>query len=257
MNRSTGVVALVQARMSSSRLPGKVLMPCGQNTFLGQQIQRIKSAGVFDDVVVLTSLDTSDDPIFEFCNSLGHAIFRGELLNVFKRFQSFLSIYGDRFTYFARFTADCPFVCSDIAKKLVDLTLENEKDYLSNTLRPTFPDGMDIEIVKISSFLKLLNKNLSDYECEHVTPGLYLRPEEFSLGNLITNPNLANYRWTLDKAEDSEFLSMVATNHPDVVQNSTYMKIRDFILAGGSENSKTTFRESISPGPWIEYPFPI
>lgn len=257
MKGKTGVVALVQARMSSSRLPGKVLMRCGRGTFLGQQIQRIESAQVFDEVVVLTSSDSSDDPIVQFCDSFGIAYFRGNLSNVFNRFQSYLLNHRGRFTHFARFTADCPFVCSDIAKQLVKLALENGEDYLSNTLYPTFPDGMDIEIVRISAFLKLLDINLSSYEYEHVTPGLYLRPVEFSLGNLVTKPNLSNYRWTLDEPRDSDFLSRVASDYPEIVLDSRYTKIRDFILVGGSESSKTTLRERISPGPWTEYPLSI
>ena len=167
MTESTsGVVALVQARMSSSRLPGKVLLPCGKNTFLGQQLKRVYSSKRISKVVVLTSTHESDDNIVDFCENSEIPFFRGNLQNVFRRFSDFLAQNSKDYRFFVRLTADCPFTCSDLIDEAIKIAAEGDYDYVSNTLLPTFPDGMDIEVVKISSFLQLNELNLSDYERE-------------------------------------------------------------------------------------------
>ena len=251
---NASVVALVQARMSSSRLPGKVLLPCGSSTFLGQQIKRIRASHRISKIVVLTSTHESDDKIAEFCTNSNISFFRGNLHDVFHRFHDFLTQYPQEFRYFARLTADCPFTCSDLIDETIKIAFEGDYDYVSNTLLPTFPDGMDTEIVKIETFLQLSEYDLSEYEREHVTPGLYFRPKEFRLANLTTSPNLSQFRWTLDTESDSIFLSEISENYPDLVSNPRFELIKELILEKGATFPQTELRKAISTGPWTEYP---
>ena len=253
---SLGVVALLQARMSSSRLPGKVLLPCGESTFLGQQIMRIRSSRLISKIIVLTSTHESDDSIANYCNNLNIPVFRGNLHDVYQRFYDYLNSLSQEMKYFVRLTADCPFACGDLIDEVVRIALDSDCDYASNTLLPTFPDGMDVEVVKIASFLKLNDYKLNSYEREHVTPGLYFRPEIFSLANLSTSPNFSNFRLTLDTKWDADFLSRISDLYPNLVAVPTYSKIRDLITSDEENFPQTQIRNAISKGPWVEYSYP-
>lgn len=255
LDSSKGILALVQARMSSKRLPGKVLMPCGQGTFLSQQLKRISSSKNVRKVVVLTSSDDSDEAIVDFCTSHDTQVFRGNLHDVFQRFYDFLEHESSNLSHFARLTADCPFICSDLIDDVAEIALQSDFDYVSNTLEPTFPDGMDVEVIKIESFLNLKGINLNSYEREHVTPGIYFRPGIYSLANLTNSLNLSHYRWTLDTLSDATFLSKISNEFPEIVTNPSYRKIKELILDKGNYFPKTDTRKPISEGPWIEYSY--
>ena len=197
-------IAILQARMSSRRLPGKVLCEINGKPMIYWQLQRIYRAKNVDKVIVATSTDTTDDPLVDFLISEEVLYVRGSLDNVKERFDNVITQFPTE--SFIRLTGDCPLVMPSLIDDLVDAFHEANVDYLSNTIKPTFPDGLDIEVVKTEAFRKLDNASLSKAEIEHVTYGLYSRTGQFTTQNFVNSQDLSNLRWTVDYQEDLEFV---------------------------------------------------
>jgi spore coat polysaccharide biosynthesis protein SpsF (cytidylyltransferase family) len=134
--------------------------------------------------------------------------------------------------------------------------LSDKIDYISNTLKPSFPDGTDVEVVSRQSFMRLSNFNLTSYQKEHVTPGIYQNPELFELGNLFLNYNFSNYRCTVDTLDDFTFIEKLIKASIHELERSTFFELMEILKLEISASPKTKFREAISPGPWIDYSFP-
>jgi spore coat polysaccharide biosynthesis protein SpsF len=200
-------LAILQARMSSSRLPGKVMMTINGEPMIYRQIQRILQASTIDKLVVATSNHTSDDSLYEFLAEKGIDVFRGSLNDVLSRFIEIEQIVKP--TAIIRLTGDCPLVMPNLIDKMVNRFYDLHVDYLSNTLEPTYPDGLDVEIVKVSALGVLLTFNLSEEEKEHVTLGIYSRPLRFSIEGFNHHENLSDCRWTVDYPEDLLFVRRV------------------------------------------------
>lgn len=200
-------LAILQARMSSSRLPGKVLKEINGRPMIYWQLKRISHAKNIDQVVVATSADSTDDPLIDFLNSEKVLYVRSSLNNVKKRFDDVLTHFPTE--TFIRLTGDCPFVMPNLIDELVDAFFEANVDYLSNTIKPTFPDGLDVEVVKSEAFKKLNKFNLTKAEVEHVTYGLYSRKGQFATKNFVNSDDLSNLRWTVDYQEDLDFVRQV------------------------------------------------
>jgi spore coat polysaccharide biosynthesis protein SpsF len=201
------VVAIVQARMSSSRLPGKVLLELNGEPTILRIVDRLKKALTVDEVIVATSLDVSDDQLFEILHNKKIECFRGDLEDVLSRFIGVLS--NSDAEVVIRVTADCPLVMPKLVDQMVNDFFASELDYLSNTITPTFPDGLDVEIFTKEALMKLNFLSLSSQEREHVTLGIRNRPELFSMRNFAAATDLSNLRWTVDYEEDFVFVREV------------------------------------------------
>ncbi|CAN2169792.1 SpsF Spore coat polysaccharide biosynthesis protein F, CMP-KDO synthetase homolog [Candidatus Nanopelagicaceae bacterium] len=197
-------IAILQARMSSNRLPGKVLQEINGKPMIYWQLQRILKATMIEKVIVATSLDSTDDQLVEFLSSQDITCIRGSLDNVKERFDTVLSQIPSE--TFIRLTGDCPLVMPHLIDEMVREFGDANVDYFSNTIQPTFPDGLDIEVVKTDAFKKLSSFSLSRAEKEHVTYGLYSRPGEFNIRNFSNAENLSHMRWTVDYQEDLDFV---------------------------------------------------
>lgn len=200
-------VVILQARMSSSRLPGKVMMLINDEPMISQQIKRIKSATLVDELIVATSTDQSDDVLAKFLGQIGVKVFRGSLDDVLSRFLEIQEEVNP--TAIIRLTGDCPLVMPELIDSMVLEFYGSGVDYLSNTLELSYPDGLDIELVKPSALEKLKCLNLSPAEREHVTLGIYNRPLMFSLKNFSGDMDLSQNRWTVDYIEDLNFVRKV------------------------------------------------
>ena len=207
VKRDLFTVAILQARMSSSRLPGKVMMPINGEPMIYRQIERIRQASTLDELIVATSTDSSDDALAEFLLEKGIEVFRGSLNDVLSRFSEIQK--GIKSTAIIRLTGDCPLVMPELIDKRVAKFYESNVDYLSNTLESTYPDGLDVEIVRPSVFTKLAALDLSGAEREHVTLGIYSRPSIFALENFRGDEDLSQTRWTVDYLEDLVFVRQV------------------------------------------------
>ena len=194
--------------MASTRLPGKVLLEINGIPSIKFQIDRIHISKI-DDLVVATSTDSSDDVLVTYLKSINVEVRRGPLDDVATRFHQILDEYDPK--CFLRLTADCPFVMPKLIDQMLDYFQSKDLDYLSNTTPPTFPDGLDIEVVKTSAFMRLVGSNLTDLEREHVTLGFNAGNHEFSRDNFESHSDLSYLRWTVDYREDLEYLRKIAT----------------------------------------------
>jgi spore coat polysaccharide biosynthesis protein SpsF len=248
------VYALIQARMSSVRFPGKVVQELGGKPMIIFQVERILKSRFIDDLFVLTSTDSTDDSLSKILLDYGVKVFRGDLLNVNARFLSFLQ-NNKQCQVFVRLTADCPLVCSDIIDNSVKVLKENDLDYVSNTLFPTFPDGTDVEVVNRKAFLKLAEINLNEYQAEHVTPFLYQNPHIFKLGNILNTSNASCFRCTVDTKEDFSTIIKFLNTTPEISRDSRYSILELGIHSPNNPLMLTEFRKAITQGPWRDYAF--
>lgn len=231
------VTAIVQARMSSTRLPGKVLIKLSGAPMLQRQLERVQRATLLSNVVVATSTDISDDPIAALCAELGINCYRGDLSDVLGRFIGALDAFPTDVV--VRITADCPLISPRAIDSVIGAFLEADCDYLSNTLEPTFPDGVDIEVMSKQALREVLAISTDPLEREHVTLGIYRRPDHFSVRNYRGEQDLSDLRWTVDSPKDLEFVTWVFDS---LFANNPRFEMADVLelLARHPENNRTT-----------------
>lgn len=196
-------LGILQARMTSSRLPGKVLEPILGVPMIGRQIERLRRASTLDGLVVATSEDPSDDELVSYVSSLDVPVVRGSLDDVLGRFITVLDEFSPEVV--VRLTADCPLASPDIVDLVVG-AFGPDVDYVSNTLEPTWPDGVDVEVVRASALRWLAAHSDDVHEHEHVTLGVYRRPDRFRCANVAGDIDLSSLRWTVDNADDLAFV---------------------------------------------------
>ena len=201
-------VAVLQARMSSSRLPGKVMRPILGQPMIALQIERVRRSKRLAEVVVATSVDASDDPLAEFLPSLGVRVVRGPLDDVLGRFIAVietLNLTGD----LVRLTADCPLADPEVIDACIDLRREGRFDYASNGRLRTYPRGLDVEVFRIEALQQAARETEAPYDREHVTPWFYRAGSPFSQGQLVQATDESHLRWTVDLPADFEFVRRV------------------------------------------------
>lgn len=174
---------------------------------LGFQIERIKASKLISKIIVATTDEESDDPIVDLCEDFGVECFRGDLNDVLDRYYHAAKKYNAK--YVMRLTGDCPFM----DPKLIDdflLTFQNgEFDYLCNTVKPTFPDGLDMWVFSFEALENAWKNAFKPSEREHVVTFIKSHPEIFKIGSFENTQDLSSLRWTVDEAEDLEFVRAV------------------------------------------------
>lgn len=203
------VTAILQARMGSSRLPGKTLMPIfdGRNA-LELMILRLSGSRRLDRIIVATTSGAEDDVLEELCRRNGLSCFRGSPADVLDRYYQCAVAFGARETL-VRLTGDCPLHDPEIVDKVVDFYSSGAFDYVANTHPPTYPDGLDVEVFSFDALERAWKNATLLTEREHVTYHLYTHPDVFRIGNLEGDTDYSALRWTLDEVRDLEFLCQV------------------------------------------------
>lgn len=202
-----GILAIVQARTSSSRLPGKVLRPIMGRPMLLLQLDRIRRAAMLDRIVVATSADPSDDALAETVSEAGFPVHRGPLDDVLERFCEALD--RDPAAHAVRLTGDCPLLDPALIDRTVRHHLATGADYTSNCRPATFPDGLDVEVMSAAALRTARAEAGLPSEREHVAPFIWSRPERFRIAALTGDTDLSHLRWTVDTAADFAFVSAV------------------------------------------------
>ncbi|PTU32373.1 cytidylyltransferase domain-containing protein [Stenotrophobium rhamnosiphilum] len=201
------ILAILQARLSSTRLPGKVLRPILGKPMLMLQIERLRRSRKIDRLLVATSSEASDDPLALVCAEFGVDCYRGSLTDVLDRYCKAAEPYAPE--HVVRLTGDCPLADPDIIDQVISMHLSNGNDYTSNTLNQSFPDGLDVEVVRYSALVEAGANAKMVSEREHVTPFIYKNPQIFKLGEFRSIQDLSELRWTVDELEDFELVNAI------------------------------------------------
>lgn len=207
-------LAIIQARMSSSRMPGKVMAPVLGEPMIWRQIERVRRARTLSKVVVATSTETSDDSLAAFLLGRGCTVHRGELNDVLARFAACAAAHHpDRIV---RLTADCPLIDPQVIDAAVNLAESAGAAYASNCTQRTYPDGQDVEVMTAQALAAAAREAKDAYDREHVTPYIRNRPRRFRQAHLTLAQDLSELRWTVDRPEDFAFVRAVFQRlHPE------------------------------------------
>jgi spore coat polysaccharide biosynthesis protein SpsF len=204
-------VAIIQARMSSSRLPGKVLKEAGGLPLLQRMVERVRRAQKVDETLVATTIDPSDDTIAEFCAAHQILYFRGDLMDVLDRYyQAARSTKAD---LIVRLTGDCPFIDPVLIDETIAALQRAGADFSCNRLPPpltrTYPIGLDVEVCTFAALENVWKNAKEKHEREHVMPYLYEIPGRFKVVKVDYTQDYGSYRWTVDTPEDLEFVRAI------------------------------------------------
>ncbi len=208
------IVGIVQARMGSSRLPGKVLRPLAGRTVLGRVVRAARDSGVLADLVVATSVDPVDDAVVAECARLDVPVHRGPVDDVLSRFVGALDAHpGDAVM---RFTADCPLLDPEIVTLVATVyRAVPGLDYASTSIARTLPRGLDVEIIRADA-LRTLDRLATDHHRVHVTSFAYAHPELFRVLGVTLTPDRSALRLTLDTDRDWALVRAVVDHFGDV-----------------------------------------
>jgi spore coat polysaccharide biosynthesis protein SpsF len=220
-------MVFLQARLNSSRLPGKVLLEINGIPMIQLQINRILQSKNIDGLVVLIPDTAQNDELHSMLAKIGVDVFRGSENDVLQRYIDALYEFPTR--NIVRLTADCPLFMPDILDEMIRKFRISNPDYLSNTLIETYPDGLDVEIFSSLSLRKLPGLKPSDLESEHVTLGLYARPEMFKLEGFQSPMDLSKERWTVDYPGDFEFVKGVFEHYAGKEHEITISDILHYV----------------------------
>ncbi|MBN1666782.1 MAG: glycosyltransferase family protein [Anaerolineales bacterium] len=251
------IVAIIQARMDSSRLPGKVMQEIAGRPMLAWVVERTRQAKLVDQVVVATTLSAADDPVFEFCKQADIRCGRGSEQDVLDRYYQVARHF--KATVVIRITADCPLLDPVLIDQAVQLLLSQTGslplrsrlgaarfDFVTNRLPPpwgrTYPIGLDVEVFTWDALQQAWKRSVSQYQREHVTPYMYegtpteqlkyavkgsayssaMTPEGLHIALLHHEPDYGHLRWTVDTPEDLELVRQVVQRLPDQTEFGWY-----------------------------------
>lgn len=209
------IVGIIQARTGSKRFPKKVLMPILGKTLIEHMVERVKKSKYLDEIWIATTKLKSDDILESLAKGLKIKVFRGNVNNVLSRYYEISKL--SKADVIVRLTGDCPIHDGKLIDKIILYFLNNFKDfdYLSNTVKPTFPDGLDVEVFK-SDFLEETYKNaVSPIDQEHVTTYMYkniLQKNNNRIGHFINSQDYSEFRWTVDEKVDFKLIEEIYKN---------------------------------------------
>jgi len=201
------IVAIVQARMGSSRLPRKVLKDLGGATVLDRVLNRLGRSRLIQESLVATTIEPADDAIVEHCERTGRKVFCGSEQDVLDRYyQAAKYVNAD---VVVRITSDCPVIDPEVTDATVHAFLDRHADYASNVLVRTYPRGLDTEVMTVQALERAWRESTKPYEREHVTPYIYENPQEFKLHGIENDTDCSGHRWTVDTPEDLQLLRAI------------------------------------------------
>ncbi|WBW96223.1 glycosyltransferase family protein [Oceanirhabdus sp. W0125-5] len=205
------VVCIIQARMGSSRLPGKVLKKIVDKSVLEHDIYRLRKAKNIDEIVIATTIENRDNAIVEEAKNLGVRYYRGSELDVLERY--YYAAKETQAHIVVRVTSDCPCIdpilIDEIINKFKIEFLEGNLDYINNTLELSFPRGYDVEVFSFKVLEIAYNNAKEKFEREHVTPYIYCNKDKFKVQVYKSDVDYSNIRVTLDTEEDLNVITKV------------------------------------------------
>ena len=244
------VTAIIQARMGSSRLPGKVLIHILGKPLLSYILERLNQVDMIGKIVVATSLDNEDDEIALFCDSIGFEYFRGKQNDVLDRFFKAAKQFPS--SHFLRITGDCPLVDPETINDLLELYFTRKFDYCAvatgagvagKDVPGRYPDGLDAEIFSFRILQTAWEEANEPLHREHVTPFIWQQPKRFKLGNLYPpKGDYSQLRWTVDKQQDLEFIDWVFT---ELYSKNHFFNMNDILDLIAKDPQKATVNRDL------------
>lgn len=214
--------AVIQARMGSTRLSGKVMLEISGKPVLWHVINRVSKSKLIDWLVVATTTNCEDDTIEKFCNQIHIPVYRGSEDDVLDRYYQCARKFD--IENIVRITADCPLHDSSVIDLVIERYRQGNYDYVSNIDPPTYPDGIDVEVFSFQALDSAWRDASLVSEREHVTPYIRKHGDIFKISNVTNKENLSSYRWTLDQAEDFEFIQKIYRKFKESNVDEFYMK---------------------------------
>ncbi|HMF99203.1 MAG TPA: glycosyltransferase family protein [Vicinamibacterales bacterium] len=202
---ATAVLAILQARVSSSRLPRKVLKSILGRPMLLHQLDRVRRARTLDALVVATSSDPDDSAIAELCAAAGVRCYRGSLNDVLDRF--YRAALPFRPQHVVRLTGDCPLADPDLIDRVVAACVDESLDY--SGAEPSFPDGLDVEVMRFSALEAAWTEATRPSDREHVTQFINRQRDRFRVRGVASDVDLSHLRWTVDEPADFELVTRI------------------------------------------------
>jgi spore coat polysaccharide biosynthesis protein SpsF len=201
------IVAIIQARMGSTRLPGKVLKELAGQTVLARVVNRTRRAALLDEVVIATTLKPTDNVIVEECVRLQVPCFRGGEADVLDRYYCAAQEFSP--DAIVRITSDCPLIDPQLIDATIRAFQDQKPDYATNSLVITYPRGLDVEVFTVDALARAWSDAKEPYQRVHVTPYIYEHPELFKIVSLTAEKDCSQHRWTLDTEEDLEVIRAI------------------------------------------------
>jgi spore coat polysaccharide biosynthesis protein SpsF len=200
---------IVQARMTSTRLPGKVLKEVHGKPLLAYQIERLRRVNLATGIIVATTVNDSDLPIVDLCGRLDIPVTRGSEHNVLARYYEAAKLHGA--DIIVRVTSDCPVIDPAVIDEVIGFYLAHsaDYDYVSNALTLSYPYGMAVEVLPFNVLEEAHREASAEHEREHVTPFIYTRPDRYRIGHVVHPENRSHHRWTVDTPEDFELVGRI------------------------------------------------
>ena|SRR3989338_3553423 len=217
------VIAIIQARMKSIRLPGKVMKKVLGKPLIGYLLERLNFSKKINKIILATSTDSSNDILCNYVTHQGFEVYRGKETDVLDRFYQAAQLY--RSASIVRITGDCPLVDPQVVDSVISFFKSQPWDYVSNCHPPSYPDGLDTEIFSYQALTKAWMEAKLLHEREHVTP--YMRQAgKFKVGNVVANSPCPNERWTIDNEEDFILIKSIIEN---LYRNNSCFTMDDII----------------------------
>jgi spore coat polysaccharide biosynthesis protein SpsF len=204
---STAII--VQARMTSTRLPGKVLLPVAGRPLLSYLLERLRRVTLADRIIIATTINNTDSPIVDFCAAEGVGCTRGSEHDVLARYWEAATRF-DADTI-VRVTSDCPLIDPPLIDSAIETYVKaaGSYDYVSNMIEPSWPCGMAVEVFSAQALAEAHAESTEEAEREHVTPFIYWRPGRYRIKSLTMAPDLSHHRWTVDTPEDFDLVRRI------------------------------------------------
>jgi len=202
------VVAIVQARLGSTRLPGKVLLPLGAYPVLGHVMRRVARAASVDRVVLATTTHPADDPLIDLADREGWSVVRGSVEDVLDRYMTAARAHDADLV--VRITSDCPLIDPEVVDEVVAASLDEAWDFTANTIEPrTYPRGLDTEVISRTALARAWAEDEEPAWREHVTPYLYRHPDRFRCRAVRSPTDHSAQRWVVDTSADYDLLQRI------------------------------------------------
>jgi spore coat polysaccharide biosynthesis protein SpsF len=198
--------------MGSTRLPGKVMKKIIGKPLLELLIERLQHCHYLDEIIIATTTNVADEPIKNLAERLSIKYMRGSEEDVLDRY--YQAAKGFNIDHIVRITADCPLIDPEVVDRVIISYLNNNLryDYVSNTLKPTFPDGLDVEVFSLNVLEKIHKVSDKKYQREHVCGYIIENPDQFIIKNVTNDKDLSKLRWTVDNPEDYELIKIIFEN---------------------------------------------